>query len=167
MGYEVIRIGHVQALAARLVAGERWDLVFNIAEGVGGARANRRCRPCSRRTTCRIRSPIRSPWRRRWTRRWRKQLVAAAGGQDAREFKLVVSRPRRACRLEKVTSLGQAAMAEGTGKGCGARIARTVRPDELPARWTKLLARYRQPVLVETYLPGREFTAVALLGTEN
>ncbi len=36
LGHEVVRIGHVRALAARLVAGERWDLVFNIAEGVAG-----------------------------------------------------------------------------------------------------------------------------------
>ena len=36
LGHEVVRIGHVKALTQRLVAGERWDLVFNIAEGVAG-----------------------------------------------------------------------------------------------------------------------------------
>ena len=36
LGHDVVRIGHVRALAARLVANERWDLVFNIAEGVAG-----------------------------------------------------------------------------------------------------------------------------------
>jgi D-alanine-D-alanine ligase len=36
LGHECERIGHVKALAARLVAGRRWDLVFNIAEGVAG-----------------------------------------------------------------------------------------------------------------------------------
>ena len=36
LGHDVVRIGHVKALASRLVAGERWDLVFNIAEGVAG-----------------------------------------------------------------------------------------------------------------------------------
>ena len=35
-GYEVERVGHGRALAARLVAGERCDLVFNIAEGRAG-----------------------------------------------------------------------------------------------------------------------------------
>ena len=30
------RIGNIRELARRLVAGERWDLVFNIAEGVKG-----------------------------------------------------------------------------------------------------------------------------------
>ena len=36
LGHEVERIGHVRALAERLVAGWRCDLVFNIAEGVAG-----------------------------------------------------------------------------------------------------------------------------------
>ena len=36
LGCEPARIGRGQALAARLVAGERWDLVFNIAEGLKG-----------------------------------------------------------------------------------------------------------------------------------
>ena len=36
LGHEVVRIGHVRALAERLVGGERWNLVFNIAEGVTG-----------------------------------------------------------------------------------------------------------------------------------
>src|SRR5690554_4051229 len=30
------RIGNLRQLAARLVAGERWDFVFNIAEGMRG-----------------------------------------------------------------------------------------------------------------------------------
>ena len=36
LGYETERIGHIRALAKKLVAGERWDLVFNIAEGLRG-----------------------------------------------------------------------------------------------------------------------------------
>src|SRR5512135_3443527 len=36
LGYRTERIGHIRALAKRLVAGERWDLVFNIAEGLRG-----------------------------------------------------------------------------------------------------------------------------------
>ncbi|HET7446816.1 MAG TPA: hypothetical protein VFJ49_02690, partial [Methyloceanibacter sp.] len=33
---QAVRVGRGQALAARLVAGERFDLVFSIAEGVKG-----------------------------------------------------------------------------------------------------------------------------------
>src|SRR5215470_7475808 len=36
LGLDVDRIGTVRQLAQRLVAGERWDLVFNIAEGLKG-----------------------------------------------------------------------------------------------------------------------------------
>src|SRR3990172_1422428 len=36
LGCEAIRMGRGQALAARLVAGDRYDLVFSIAEGVRG-----------------------------------------------------------------------------------------------------------------------------------
>src|SRR5215216_2729000 len=36
LGYQTDRIGHVRQLASRLVSGDRWDLVFNIAEGLVG-----------------------------------------------------------------------------------------------------------------------------------
>ena len=35
-GHTPDRIGNVKALVKRLAAGDRWDLVFNIAEGVDG-----------------------------------------------------------------------------------------------------------------------------------
>jgi D-alanine-D-alanine ligase len=39
-------------------------------------------------------------------------------------------------------------------------------PQELAAAAAKLLERYNQPVLVETYLPGREFT-VGIVGNDE
>ena len=36
LGHRVERVGRGRALAARLVAGDRWDLVFNVAEGLRG-----------------------------------------------------------------------------------------------------------------------------------
>ena len=36
LGYQTERIGHGRQLAAALAAGRRWDLVFNIAEGLYG-----------------------------------------------------------------------------------------------------------------------------------
>ena len=36
LGHETSRIGHARQLVARLAAGDRWDLVFNIAEGLAG-----------------------------------------------------------------------------------------------------------------------------------
>ena len=36
LGYETERIGHAKQLAKALTTGKRWDLVFNIAEGLHG-----------------------------------------------------------------------------------------------------------------------------------
>ena len=36
MGHEVVRIGNLEQLMQKLLSGERWDLVFNIAEGING-----------------------------------------------------------------------------------------------------------------------------------
>ena len=36
LGYRTDRIGHVRRLVTRLAAGDRWDIVFNIAEGLRG-----------------------------------------------------------------------------------------------------------------------------------
>ena len=36
LGYETDRIGNIKQLTARLVDGDRWDLVFNICEGMYG-----------------------------------------------------------------------------------------------------------------------------------
>jgi D-alanine-D-alanine ligase len=36
MGFETERIGRASALMERLVQGDRWDLVFNICEGLHG-----------------------------------------------------------------------------------------------------------------------------------
>src|ERR1041384_8283478 len=36
LGHDVERIGHGKQLAARVVRGDRWDLVFNLSEGFHG-----------------------------------------------------------------------------------------------------------------------------------
>ena len=56
-------------------------------------------------------------------------------------------------------------IAEGSSKGIlEKQVAET--PDELRRITKALLARYRQPVLAEAFLPGREFT-VAMLGEKD
>ena len=52
---------------------------------------------------------------------------------------------------------------EGTGKGVTA-ASRIETPDQLDAVCTGLLKTHAQPVLVEEYLPGREFTT-GIVGT--
>jgi D-alanine-D-alanine ligase len=56
-------------------------------------------------------------------------------------------------------------VAEGTGKGVSpASIIR--RREELAGACRAMQARFRQPVLVEAFLPGREFT-VGIVGTDS
>jgi D-alanine-D-alanine ligase len=54
-------------------------------------------------------------------------------------------------------------LAEGTGKGVTA-ASRIASPGELRRVCASLLREFRQPVLVERFLPGREFT-VGIVGT--
>ncbi|HEX8374304.1 MAG TPA: hypothetical protein VF606_03905, partial [Geminicoccaceae bacterium] len=74
----------------------------------------------------------------------------------------VVARPEDAARVDLPYPVFAKPVAEGTGKGVTPRSKASC-PRELAAVCCRLLARYRQPVLVEPFLPGREFT-VGLLG---
>jgi D-alanine-D-alanine ligase len=159
LGCEVARVGRGQVLAARLAAGERFDLVFSIAEGVKG-----RSREAQVPALCELfdqpyllSDPLTSA--ACLDKAVAKRLVRDAGvptpafmaASDVSELKSWSEFPAFVKPI-----------AEGTGKGCeSASVVQT--PKELAAFAAKLLARYRQPVLVETYLPGREFT-VGIVG---
>lgn len=155
LGCEVTRVGRGQALAARLVAGDRFDLVFSIAEGLKG-----RSREAQVAALCELfdqpylfSDPL--TMAASLDKAVAKQLVAAAGVPTP-DFKLVTSHARELSGWDRFAAFVKP-HAEGTGKGCeSASLVET--HEALEAAVTKLLARYRQPVLVETYLPGREFT---------
>ena len=160
LGYRTERIGHARRLCARLVQGERWELVFNIAEGVRG-----RCREAQVPALLELYG---IPYT------FSDPLVCAATLDKAVAKRLVrdarVPTPAFcvvacAADIERVAlayPVFAKPIAEGTGKGISdhsriesaARLAETCRA---------LLARYEQPVLIEEFLPGREFT-VGILG---
>jgi D-alanine-D-alanine ligase len=88
--------------------------------------------------------------------------VVAAGGVPTPAFAVVES-TADVERIDLPFPLFAKPVAEGTGKGVSP--ASKVRDKAgLHAVCTQLLATYRQPVLIETYLPGREFT-VGIAGT--
>ena len=160
LGCEVDRVGRGQVLAARLAAGMRFDLVFSIAEGVKG-----RSREAQVPALCELfdqpyllSDPLTSAVCH--DKAVAKRLVRAAGVPTP-AFMVATS---DASELRGWTEFPAFVkpIAEGTGKGCEtASVVHT--PQELASAATKLLQRYRQPVLVETYLPGREFT-VGIVG---
>jgi D-alanine-D-alanine ligase len=163
LGCETIRVGRGQALAARLVAGTRYDLVFSIAEGVKG-----RSREAQVPALCEL---FDQPYL------FSDPLTLAACLDKAMAKRLVrdagVPTPSFAVAERSASELIDWAdfpafvkpLAEGTGKGCGAAsLVRTQR--ELQAAVARVIEQYHQPALVERYLPGREFT-VGIVGNGN
>jgi D-alanine-D-alanine ligase len=87
--------------------------------------------------------------------------VARAGLSTAQFY--VVESPQDITSVALPYPLFAKPVAEGTGKGVSAAsVIRT--EEELRSVCVELLNRFQQPVLVETFLPGREFT-VGILGT--
>lgn len=154
LGCEPIRVGRGQALAARLVAGERYDLVFSIAEGLKG-----RSREAQVPALCEL---FDQPYL------FSDPLTLAVALDKAVAKRLVrdagVPTPHFTVAENAYDIAGWThfpafvkPLAEGTGKGCEA--ASLVQTEaELKAVVRRVVARYRQPALVETYLSGREFT---------
>jgi D-alanine-D-alanine ligase len=161
LGHEVERVGHVRALAARLVAGWRCDLVFNIAEGVAGF--GRESQVPALLEAYEIPYTFSDPLVSALTlHKGMAKHVARGCGVPTPSFAVVTT----AAEAEAVTlplPLFAKPVAEGSSKGVTAKSLVRSRA-ALVEVCTELLARYRQPVLVEEFLPGREFT-VGILGT--
>jgi D-alanine-D-alanine ligase len=159
-GTTVERIGRGRNLARRLAAGERWDLVFSIAEGLHG-----RAREAQVPALCELFDQpyaFSDPLTMATTldKSVAKRLVRDQGVPTA-DFALL-RRPEDARALALGFPLFVKPVAEGTGKGCEA--ASVVHDaGELEAAAARLIDRFRQPVLAEAFLPGREFT-VGILG---
>ena len=160
-GYQADRIGNIKSLARRLVAGDRWDLVFNIAEGMHGF--GREAQVPALLEAYNIPYTFSDPLGNAVTlhKGITKQIIRNLGIPTA-DFALVNS----AKEIENVNlpfPVFAKPVAEGTGKGITA-LSKITNRKKLQKVCKHLLKTFGQPVLVETYLPGREFT-VGILGT--
>jgi D-alanine-D-alanine ligase len=160
LGHAVDRIGTVQRLVGRLAAGDRWDLVFNIAEGMYGLA--REAQVPALLDAYQIPYTFSPPHvlAAALNKAWTKTLLAAAGIPTP-PFAVVRSIDDVAAVRLPLPVFAKP-IAEGTSKGIGP-ASRIASRSALLAVCRSLLRRYRQPVLVEPYLPGREFT-VGILG---
>ena len=161
LGFKTERIGHVRALCAKLAAGARWDLVFNIAEGVSG-RSREAQIPCLLEAYD-IPYTLSDPLVCAVTldKAVAKRILKAEGLNTA-GFHVVHSEADVA-KVNLPFPLFAKPIAEGTGKGID-RASRITNASELRTVCQALLLKFNQPVLIEEFLPGREFT-VAILGT--
>lgn len=155
------RIGNVRQLVARLAAGDRWDLVFNICEGLRG--------PGREAQVPALLDAYEIPYTFADPLMMSVCLHKGLTKTIIREHGLATP---RSLLVDDVASLNGSTLkfplfikpvAEGTGKGItpNSKIATA---DELATGCAELLTKFRQPVLVEEFLPGREFTT-GLIGT--
>jgi D-alanine-D-alanine ligase len=155
LGYRVDRIGNGKALSARLAAGQRWDVVFNIAEGLGG-----RCRESyvpALLELYEIPYTFSDPLVCALTldKALAKSVISANGLRTA-PFK-VIEKIEDIDGLKLQYPLFAKPIAEGTGKGVNENSL-VDNPEKLKKVCEYLLKKFTQPVLVEEFLPGREFT---------
>ncbi len=159
--YQVEKIGGLKQIVAALAQNRSWDLVFNITEGMFGL-----CRestvPCileAYQISCVFSdaSVLAICLHKGIT----KKIIRHLGIPTA-DF-AVVNSAHELNNINLPFPLFVKPVGEGTGKGITSKSIINNRP-ELFAIGSELLEKYAQPVLVETFLPGREFT-VGIIGT--
>jgi D-alanine-D-alanine ligase len=161
LGHRVERIGGVRPLAAALVAGQRWDAVFNICEGLKGV--SREAQVPALLEAFDVPYMFSDPLTLALAldKALAKRVVRDAGVPTA-DFALIESESDIA-RVVLPFPLFLKPVAEGSGKGVGGR-SKVDNQSELESVTRDLLKTFEQPVLVEEFLPGREFT-VGIAGT--
>jgi D-alanine-D-alanine ligase len=161
LGHEIDRIGHVLDLTARLARGDRWDLVFNMAEGVSGA--GREAQVPALLEAFDIPYTFSDPLTLSLAlHKGMAKRVVRDAGIPTPPF-AVVEAVSDLDALELTFPLFAKPVAEGSSKGISsASIVHS--PAALTSICRTLMEKYRQPVLVEQFLPGREFT-VGVIGT--
>ncbi|HBB92815.1 MAG: D-alanine--D-alanine ligase [Bacteroidetes bacterium GWF2_49_14] len=161
LGHTTERIGHLRSLISALASGKRWDMVFNICEGFYGI--GREAQVPALLDAYRIPYVFSNPLVLSLTldKGMTKRIIRDAGIPTA-PF-AVVKETADIDRINLSYPLFVKPVAEGTGKGIsGKSVVRNT--SELKEQCLFLLERFNQPVLVESYLSGREFT-VGITGT--
>ncbi|MFN8392715.1 MAG: ATP-grasp domain-containing protein [Bdellovibrionota bacterium] len=161
LGMNSERIGSIDMLVSELAAGKRWDLVFNIAEGLRGI--GREAQVPAVLDAYDIPYTFSDPLVLALTlHKGMTKHVVRDQGVPTPNFRVVESL-RDLERLTLEYPLFAKPACDGTSKGVSPQ-SKVLNAAELRATCCALLERFRQPVLVEEFLPGREFT-VGLIGT--
>lgn len=161
LGCETDRIGHAKKLVERLAAGEKWDLVFNICEGVRGVA--REAQVPAILDLYGIPYMFSDPLVLALTlhKGLTKRVIRDAGVPTS-DF-CVYAEPADLATIRFDAPYFVKPVAEGTGKGCTAKsLVATF--EALQETCDGLVARFGQPALIEPFLPGREFTT-GIIGT--
>jgi D-alanine-D-alanine ligase len=160
LGHQTVRIGNIRDLVSRLAAGESWDLVFNICEGLRGAGRESQVPALLEAYNIPVTFSDSSLMALCLNKAWTKAVL---GDAVPTPDYLTITSVDQLANIELRLPLFMKPLSEGTGKGVTSKsVIRDL--TLLRSQCEYLLHTYQQPVLVETYLPGREFT-VSILGT--
>jgi len=161
LGHTTQRIGHAKNLMKALLTNEKWDLVFNICEGMYGE--GRESLVPALLDTYQIPYVFSGPVTLgiSLNKAFAKQIVKESGVNTPAFH--VVSKISDVDKVALECPLFAKPISEGTGKGIDVTSFIKTKK-ELKKVCETLLAKFNQPVLVEEYLPGREFT-VGIIGT--
>jgi D-alanine-D-alanine ligase len=161
MGYETEQIGNSFQVIESLASGKRWDLVFNIAEGLYGD-GRESVIPA-------ILDQYKIPYvfsgpvimGLSLNKHLTKLIVGSAGVPVSPGIIISEINDLKKCNLEY--PLFVKPVSEGTGKGITEKsLVHSIAELRSMVEW--IISRFNQPALVEEYLPGREFT-VGIVGT--
>ena len=160
-GFKTERIGNIKSLCRLLNENKRWDLVFNICEGIYGI--GREAQVPALLDAFNIPYVFSGPLTLSLTlhKGMTKQIIRDCGLATPDFF--VVNTKSDIEKINLTYPLFVKPLAEGTGKGISKKsVVNTF--EELRELCTELIENYKQPALVEEFLPGREFT-VGIVGT--
>lgn len=160
-GYSTERIGNTKSLMQKLLNGQRWDMVFNIIEGLFGE--GRESLVPALLDNFKIPYVFSGPVTLgiSLNKAFAKQIIRDSNINTPGFF--VVTKIKDIENIKLEYPLFAKPISEGTGKGIDSK-SKVNSQKELLDVCSTLLKKFNQPVLVEEYLPGREFT-VGLLGS--
>jgi D-alanine-D-alanine ligase len=161
MGFETESIGNSFQLIDALASGKRWDLVFNIAEGLYGD--GRESVVPAILDQYRIPYVFSGPVILGLSlNKYLTKLIVSSAGIPVSPGMLISDKDDiKKCKLEYPLFIKP--VSEGTGKGINEKSLINS-PSELEEMAEWILTRFNQPALVEEFLPGREFT-VGIIGS--
>ena len=161
LGYETNRIGHFKALIGRIYSGDRWDIVFNICEGLHGIA--REAQVPALLDAYNIPYTFSDPLVLALTlHKGMTKRILRDSGVPTPDF-AIVETEKELDNVHLPYPLFVKPNSEGSGKGIDYH-SKVHNPVELRQTCIKQWEAVSQPLLVETFLPGREFTT-GILGT--
>jgi D-alanine-D-alanine ligase len=161
MGHEIEPIGNAFQLIEALATGKRWDMVFNIAEGLYGD--GRESVVPAILDQYKIPYVFSGPVIMGLSlNKHLAKLVVSASGVPVSPG-VLITELNGSEKISLTYPLFVKPVSEGTGKGITDKsLVKNASELRVMVEW--ILREFRQPALVEEYLPGREFT-VGIVGS--